>query len=54
MNTLNLLTAVFHAARLECDVSAEAEGDAILGRNRVETDSEVVGRTDGSGVGKTG
>lgn len=35
-------------------MSVEAEGDAVLGQNRVETDSEVVRRTDGSGVGKTG
>lgn len=45
MNTLMLLTAVFSAARLWCDVGVE--GDAVPGQNRVETDSEVVGRTDG-------
>lgn len=48
-----LLTAVFHVALLMCDVGVGAEGDAVPGQKRLETDSEVVDRTDGRGGEKT-
>lgn len=37
MNTLTLLTAVFHAAKLVCDVGVEAAGDAVPGQKRAKT-----------------
>lgn len=40
LNTLTLLTAVSHAAKLVWDVSVEAGGDECPGQKRFETESE--------------